>query len=215
MEAARPGQSLHTLAKHDLAQDAAAQSIAVSSLIFQRKVTHEFDLLQQVCQSTSNHVSQALILVYKTTLDEINDILCHELEERLLDNTLDAGWEPTADMVAERLVNMSLDIFSLYLAAHPELNEDIVLERFMNQLTEGVIQGVAEAREILDGVNSLDDEIESQIDQTFNLTLEGLENFRESFSFHNIDPEEALFNELGDAEDYEGSLSLDEMMADY
>ncbi|MDF2180874.1 DUF5610 domain-containing protein [Neptuniibacter sp. CAU 1671] len=187
----------------------------MSSLIFQRKVTHEFDLLQQVCQSTSNHVSQALILVYKTTLDEINELLCQELEERLLDNTLDAGWEPTAEMVADRLVNMAIEIFSFYLSAHPELNEDVVLERFMNQITEGVVQGVAEAREILDGVNSLDEETESQIDQAFDLTLEGLENFRESFSFDSIDPEEALFNELGDAEDYEGTLSLDEMMADY
>ncbi|MFW1678510.1 DUF5610 domain-containing protein [Pontibacter sp. JAM-7] len=215
MEVTRPGQSLPALAQHDLAKDAAAQSIAVSSLLFQRKVSHEFDLFQQVCQNTPNHISQALVLVYKTTLDELNEILRQELDERLLDSTLDAGWEPTPEMVAERLVNMTTELYSLYLAAHPELNEDVVLERFMHQACEGVVQGVAETREILDGVNSLEDEIENQIDHTFDLIMEALEHFREGFSFDTMAPEDALFNDLGDAEEFEGTLSLDEIMADY
>ena len=147
------------------------------------KQSQNLSILQQSYEVSLSTGNESQALLYKAAIEQLNEVLEPDLGNRPLDSALESGLDVSPEAVADRIVTMTTGMFSNYLDIHPELSEEAALERFMNLIGEGILQGFEEAREILDGLNVLEGEIASNIDQTYDLVLEGLDEFTRSFGY--------------------------------
>ncbi|MCP4595868.1 DUF5610 domain-containing protein [Neptuniibacter sp.] len=147
------------------------------------KQSQNLSILQQSYEVSLSTGNESQALLYKAAIEQLNEVLEPDLGSRPLDSALESGLDVSPEAVADRIVTMTTGMFSNYLDIHPELSEEAALERFMNLIGEGILQGFEEAREILDGLNVLEGEIASNIDQTYDLVLEGLDEFTRSFGY--------------------------------
>lgn len=138
--------------------------------------------------------SNSQFLLYRASIEQVNEILANELGQRPLDSSFESGLDVTPEGVAQRIAAMTTGMFSNYLDNHPELSEEAALERFMNLIGEGIDRGFAESREILDSLNLLEGELASNIDNTLELVQQDLEAFSQSFGFDNFELDTAEFS---------------------
>ncbi|MBL8507360.1 DUF5610 domain-containing protein [Chitinimonas sp. JJ19] len=81
------------------------------------------------------------------------------------------------EATAKRIVDLSTGFYELFKQQRPDEDEASVLDNFMQTIGKGVAQGFAEAREILDSLGVLKDQIASNIDKTWELVQNGLQAF--------------------------------------
>ncbi|QDQ25806.1 hypothetical protein FNU76_05260 [Chitinimonas arctica] len=94
------------------------------------------------------------------------------VEQEEVDNT------PPA--TAKRIVDLTTGFFELFRQQYPDEDPDKVLNRFMETIGKGIAQGFQEAREVLDGLGVLKDEVADNIDKTWELVQQGLKAFAEA-----------------------------------
>lgn len=121
--------------------------------------------------------------LFKSTTENINDILEPEIGSRPLDSEFDPEAIKNPDALADQIVTLSVDRFALYMESCPDLTEIAALERFINLISEGVTQATSYVREVFDCFNLLDEEVMNHIDDTHEQILEGLEEFGSSFGY--------------------------------
>ena len=131
--------------------------------------------------------NEPLALLYKTAIEGINEALEPELGENAIQRAHDSGLDVTPEATADRIVSMSTAYFSSYQKIHPELSEEEAALKFSEIIGGGIDQGVAEAREILDGLSVLEGDIATNIDATYDLVQEGLQAFIESYRENNLE----------------------------
>ena len=152
-----------------------------------RKTEHSAETLQKqmnaaILQSdlnvSINSGDQSLSLVYKTAIEGINDIL----GENAIQNGSESDLDVSPEAAAERIVAMSTAFFPSYFNQHPEMTEQEAAENFTQLIGQGIDNGFAEAREILAGLKVLEGDVADNIDATYTLAQEGLQNFLESYT---------------------------------
>ena len=119
-------------------------------------------------------------LVLKTALEGINDRLKQTMGEdnfTSIQDAYDSGLDVSAEATASRIVSLSTAFFGSYQEQHPELSLDEALTQFTDVIRGGIDTGFDEARDILKGLNALDDDIATTIDSTYDLVQEGLDAF--------------------------------------
>lgn len=131
--------------------------------------------------STSSFNSAPLDLAYQAAIDRINEEVAPYLGERAIERAYDGGLDVSPDATANRIVSLSTALFPRYERQHPELNQEEALTRFIEVISSGVERGFSEAKEILKGLGVLEGEIESNIDLTFELVLDGFAEFMENY----------------------------------
>lgn len=128
--------------------------------------------------SSASNSPQSLVL--KTVLEGINDSLKHTMGKddfTSIQAAYDSGLDVSAEATASRIVSLSTAFFGSYQEQHPELNLDEALTQFTDVIRGGIDTGFGEARDILKGLNALDDDIATTIDSTYDLVQEGLDAF--------------------------------------
>lgn len=189
-------------------RDNAVQFPSSQLSVQQQTNRQNLSILEKSYEVTLQSGNNSQALVYKAAIEQINEILAPDLGERPLDSALESGLDVSPEAVADRIVAMTTGMFGNYLDSHPELSEEAALERFMNLIGEGITRGFEEAREILDSLSVLEGDIASNIDQTYELTIEGLEAFSLSFGF-----EESNFD-TNDYLNYSNASSEPEIIGD-
>ena len=144
------------------------------------KKTLNSAILESTIRLSAADSPQALVL--KTALDGINEALSASLGDNAIQNAYDSGLDVSPDATAERIVSLSTAFFASYQEQHPELAEDEALLAFTDLIKGGIETGFSEARDILSGLNVLDGEIASNIDETYELVQTKLNAFVESFT---------------------------------
>ncbi len=119
-----------------------------------------------------------LALVYRAAIESINERLEPALGPQALQAAVAEGVDTSPEATAERIVTGSTMLLARYQAANPQLQGQELIDRFLTVIRGGIEQGFNEARDILDGLQVLSEEIASDIDRTFALVEEGLERFR-------------------------------------
>ncbi|MEW4982888.1 MAG: DUF5610 domain-containing protein [Cycloclasticus sp.] len=137
-------------------------------------------ILESTISLSAADSPQALVL--KTALDGINEALSASLGESAIQNAYDSDLDVSPDATAERIVSLSTAFFASYQEQHPELVEDEALLAFTELIKGGIEKGFSEARDILNGLNVLEDEIASNIDETYELVQTKLNAFVDSFT---------------------------------
>ncbi len=130
-----------------------------------------------------------LSLLYKSAIEQLNDILSPILGEEGLEDVEPDDYSPEA--VADRIVQFSTAFFESFKTKNPELTEAEALDKFMAIIEGAIDQGIGEAAEILEGMKLLEGEVEADIEKTYELIKEGLERFRDSVNASNETGESA------------------------
>jgi len=146
-----------------------------------RKQAYNVAILQANQEVSLSIKNEPLALIYKTAIEAINEELSPELGENAIEKGYESGLDVSPEATSGRILSFSLGLFSLYQQQHPELNEQEQAEKFVGIIGGGIDTGFSEAREILDGLGVLKDEIAENIDKTYDLIQDGLIAFREKY----------------------------------
>jgi len=144
----------------------------------QAKAELNRSIVEASLQVNINAGNESLTLAFKAATEKLNEILEPQLGPRAIDNAVDSGLDVSPEATADRIVSLTTGLFSAFQNANPDLQGSELVDHFTDVIGGGILQGFDEAREILDGMGVLTEEIAANIDQTYNLVTEKLEQFR-------------------------------------
>lgn len=131
-----------------------------------------------VVESSFSAGREPLTLVYSAAIANINEILEPSLGPQAIEAAYESGLDVSPEATAERIVSLTTGMFARYMDANPDLSGAELVDRFVDVIGGGILQGFEEARGILDDMGVLEGDIASNIDRTYELVLAGLEKFR-------------------------------------
>lgn len=141
------------------------------------KTSHNQAILQSSLALSVRSGDEAMALLYRTALDGINEALKAELGDNAIQKAYEQGLDVSPEVTADRIVQMSTAFFDAFYSSRQHMSPDEALEAFVDVIGRGIDQGFAEARQILDGLNVLEGDIASNIDRTYQLVQQGLQDF--------------------------------------
>jgi hypothetical protein len=103
-------------------------------------------------------------------------------------------WTP--ENTAKRIVDGATGFLAGFQNAHPELEGDALIEKFMDVVGGGLTQGFDEARRILGDLNVLEGDIADNIDLTYLKVQEQMLNFKNQFLGISDRPEETVTDKM-------------------
>ena len=133
--------------------------------------------------------NKAMNLLYRAISDAVEKRLASQAPQ-----SADDGTEATAETglnktysnedtspqaTADRIVGFATNFYQAFREQNPELNDEDGLEQFMQEIGKGIDQGFADARDILSGLKKLEGKVADDIDETYSLIQQGLQDFRE------------------------------------
>ena len=96
-------------------------------------------------------------------------------------------WSP--ENTAQRIVQGTTAFLNGFQNAHPELQGEELINRFLDVIGQGISDGFSQAKGFLGDMSVLSEDIESTIDQTYSLVQEGLQGFKNEYLGITNDPE--------------------------
>lgn len=135
-------------------------------------------IVEASLQVNINAGNESLTLAFKAATEKLNEILEPQLGPRAIDNAVDSGLDVSPEATSDRIVSLTTGLFSAFQNANPDLQGSELVDHFTDVIGGGILQGFNEAREILDGMGVLTDDIAGNIDKTYDLVTEKLEQFR-------------------------------------
>lgn len=135
-------------------------------------------ILQANYEVSLSSKNEPQALVYKAAIEAINKELSQELGDNAIERGYESGLDVTPEATAKRIVDFSTGLFELYKQNNPDLEPQEQVDRFLEVIGGGIDTGFGEARDILDGLGVLEGEIETNVDRTYELVQQGLEEFR-------------------------------------
>lgn len=133
-------------------------------------------IVQASVDVTLNAGNEPLQLLLSNVVANLNELLKPQLGENALQNAVNQ--DNTPEGTAERIVSLSTNLLGAFRAQHPGEDDTKVLNNFVATIREGIEQGFREAREILQGLGVLQGNIASNIDRTFELVQQKLDDFQ-------------------------------------
>jgi hypothetical protein len=133
--------------------------------------------------------NNAMNLLYRAISDAVEKRLASQAPQSADDGTeatTETGLNKTysnedtsPQATADRIVGFATNFYQAFREQNPELNDEDGLEQFMQEIGKGIDQGFADARDILTGLKKLEGKVASDIDETYSLIQQGLQDFRE------------------------------------
>ena len=135
--------------------------------------------------------NKSLNLLFKTAIEGINDVI----GDGAIEDVAVSGLDMSPEATAERIVSMSTAFFSSYQEQHPEMTEPEAAESFASLIKGGIDKGFSEARGILSSLKVLEGSVANNIDETYSLVQEGLQDFLERHTKSSNNDDEELDGE--------------------
>lgn len=133
--------------------------------------------------------NKAMNLLYRAISDAVEKRMAGQAPQNANDSTeaaAETGLNKTysnedtsPQATADRIVSFATNFYQAFREQNPELNDADGLEQFMQEIGKGIDQGFADARDILTGLKKLEGKVADDIDETYNLIQQGLQDFRE------------------------------------
>ena len=93
--------------------------------------------------------------------------------EAFFDTSVDVSPEATAD----RIVGFALGLKSIFSQQNPDLDEAQLMANFESEIRRGIGEGFGHARDVLGGLELLDGQVKDNVDATWDLVQQKLEDF--------------------------------------
>lgn len=146
---------------------------------------------EQVSLRSNN---DSLSLLYKTALEGINAELEPVLGENAAQKIYDSGIDTSPEATADRIVAFATGFYSRYKELNPDKSEEENLTEFLKVIGGGIEKGFTDAKDILKGLKVYEGEVESGVDKTYSLVMQGLDSFRSKMLELATSPAEAPAN---------------------
>ena len=91
----------------------------------------------------------------------------------------DSGIDTSPEATAERIVAFATGFYSRYKELNPGKSEEETLDSFLKVIGGGIEKGFTDAKDILKGLKVYEGEVESGVDKTYGLVMQGLNSFRD------------------------------------
>ncbi|VAW88252.1 hypothetical protein MNBD_GAMMA18-2119 [hydrothermal vent metagenome] len=162
--------------KHDKA-GSSKEPFSQAAIAKQTKTSMNIAILQ-ASEAQLGVKDQPLSLLYKSAIENLNEMLAPELGENAIQNAYESGIDFSPEATAERIVSFATGFLPNYQENNPELAGNEALDGFMDLMGGAIQKGFDEARGILESLQVLEGNVASGIDQTYQLIQQGLADFR-------------------------------------
>jgi len=148
-------------------------------------------ILQSSLEVSLSSQNDPLSLVYKSAIENLNDILKPELGDNAIQNA--ASQDNSPEATAGRILSFIKSAFGLFSQNNKTgdstdgadstdgtadtSKRDANIDKFMGLIQKGVDQGFDEARGILSSLKVLNGDIASNIDKTYEILKKGIADF--------------------------------------
>ncbi|MCW5299421.1 hypothetical protein DXT88_14685 [Herbaspirillum lusitanum] len=150
-------------------------------------------ILQSSLEVSLSSQNDPLSLVYKSAIENLNEILKPELGDNAIQNA--ASQDNSPEATADRILSFIKSAFGLFSQNSPtsssadgtdgtdgadgtdNTKRDANIDKFMSLIQKGVDQGFDEARGILSSLKVLNGDIASNIDKTYEILKKGIADF--------------------------------------
>ena len=151
----------------------------IKSTVAQAKQAQNVAILKANEQVSLRSNNDSLSLLYKTALEGINAELEPVMGENAAQKIYDSGIDTSAEATADRILAFATGFYSRYKELNPDKTEAENLTAFLDLITPGIEKGFADAKDILKSLKVYEGEVETGVDSTYNLVMQGLDSFRE------------------------------------
>jgi len=132
-------------------------------------------ILQASAEVSLNAGNQSQALLFRSAIDRINELLAPTLGPDALQAKMSEDNSPEA--TAGRILSISTGFFDAYAAQRPNDDPDQVAKDFVELIRGGFERGFNEAKEILQGLQVFNGDIESGVLKTYELVSQGYDDF--------------------------------------
>ena len=94
-------------------------------------------------------------------------------------NTAYSNEDTSPQATADRIVSFATNFYGAFRERNPDLDDEQSMEQFLAHIGGGIDKGFADARDILTGLKKLEGKVASDIDETYQLVQQGLQDFKE------------------------------------
>lgn len=151
----------------------------IKDMAVQTKQAQNAAILRANEQVSLRSNNDSLSLLYKTALEGINAELEPVMGENAVQKIYDSGIDTSPEATADRIVAFATGFYSRYKELNPGKSEEETLDNFMQVIGSGIEKGFADAKDILKGLKVYEGEVESGVDKTYGLVMQGLNSFRD------------------------------------
>ncbi|HEY0924983.1 DUF5610 domain-containing protein [Rheinheimera pacifica] len=151
----------------------------IKDMAAQAKQAQNTAILRANEQVSLRSNNDSLSLLYKTALEGINAELEPVMGENAAQKIYDSGIDTSPEATADRIVAFATGFYSRYKELNPGKSEEETLDSFMKIIGGGIEKGFNDAKDILKGLKVYEGEVESGVDKTYGLVMQGLNSFRE------------------------------------
>lgn len=137
--------------------------------------------------------TQSLKLTFQAAIDKLNEVLTADMpttedgesntapisEEALKAQGGMEYWTP--ENTAKRIVSGATTFLPGFQALHPELEGEALMDKFLEVVGGGLTLGFDEAKGLLGDLDVLKGDIADNVDSTYQLVQDGLQNFKNQF----------------------------------
>ena len=150
----------------------------IKDMAAQAKQAQNTAILKANEQVSLRSNNDSLSLLYKTALDGINKELEPVMGENAAQKIYDSGIDTSPEATAGRIVAFATGFYSRYKELNPDKTEEDNLNNFLQIIGGGIDKGFNDAKDILKGLKVYEGEVESGVDKTYILVMQGLDSFR-------------------------------------
>ena len=145
----------------------------------QLKQANNLGILRAAEKVSLSSNNDSLSLLYKTALEGINAELEPIMGPNAAQKIYDSGIDTSPEATADRIVSFATAFYGKYKEQNPDKSEQENLDSFLKVIGGGIEKGFADAKDILKGLQVYEGEVESGVDKTYGLVMDGLASFRE------------------------------------
>jgi hypothetical protein len=178
---------------NDAAKADSAQDVKLTPAIAKQQLNAA--ILQSSLEVSLSSQNDPLSLVYKSAIENLNDILKPELGDNAIQNA--ASQDNSPEATAGRILSFIKSAFGMFSQntktsstdgtdgadgadgadSADNTKRDANIDKFMSLIQKGVDQGFDEARGILSSLKVLNGDIASNIDKTYEILKKGIADF--------------------------------------
>ncbi|MBZ9610465.1 DUF5610 domain-containing protein [Rheinheimera maricola] len=151
----------------------------IKDVAAQAKRTQNTAILKANEQVSLRSNNDSLSLLYKTALEGINAELEPVLGENASQKIYDSGIDTSPEATAERIIAFATAFYSRYKELSGAESEEKTLDNFLAVITPGIDKGFTDAKDILKGLKVYEGDVETGVDSTYDMVMQGLASFRE------------------------------------
>lgn len=175
-------------AKQNTAAAKTDDNRGIKDMAAQAKQAQNTAILRANEQVSLRSNNDSLSLLYKTALEGINAELEPVMGENAAQKIYDSGIDTSPEATADRIVAFATGFYSRYKELNPGASEEETLDSFMKIIGGGIEKGFSDAKDILKGLKVYEGEVESGVDKTYGLVMQGLTSFREKMLEMAVNP---------------------------